>query len=395
MGGKRMASQRQQMALGLGLLALLVLLALFQDPADDAEAYDLDSAAPDGLRALSLWLQDMGYEVERTGPDRFSVLPETDLLFIFPSQRSFEIVEATVVRNWIDKGGTLVLIGSAANDVCLTEIFDTVTVPAWTLDGTVQQVQPLLPDLASQWVADSGMEKLDLGETNLPVPVLARTSGDVTAAVQSFGRGTVWYLTADHDFVNDSLLVREQAALIPALLRWVPDGGTILFDTYHLYAQREQTVNQIASIQDWLYRTYTGWALLFGIGIVFVFLLLEGWRLGPPLPEQTGVRRREAAEYVAAMAGLQHKAQLGAAVARHHKRRLKVTLGRTYHISPDLADSEFASRLDQGRGSLSPQQIREVKAVLRELDTSTDDKSLIRLVTEVDLLLTSQYGPQP
>jgi hypothetical protein len=160
-----------------------------------------------------------------------------------------------------------------------------------------------------------------------------------------------------------------------------------VFDTYHLFSRRHQAGGQIASIQDWLYRTYAGLGLLFGIGVTLIFLLLAGWRLGPPLPDQTGVQRREAAEYVAAMAGLQRRAQLGAAVARHHKRRLKASLGRTHRISPELADPEFVLRLEQSQGLLSSKQIRDVAAVLRDLESSTDDRSLIRLVGEVDRLL--------
>ena len=387
MGGKRMASQRIQTVLGLALLASLILLALLQGPTDAAAPYDLNSAGPDGLRALRLWLQEMGYTVAQTGQERFFLPPDTDLLFIYPSQRPFRDTDAAAVHDWVLEGGTLVLVGSTSDDVYLKETFQTAALSARSFGSELQQVQPLLPDLASEWVTDAGRQKLDLDRASQSISVLARTNGDVTAAVQELGRGTVWHFTTDHDFVNDSLSDRQQAALIPALLRRVPDGGNILFDTYHMLSYGKQTSNQIASIRDWLYRTYTGLGLLFGIGVVLVFLLLEGWRLGPPLPEQTGVQRREAAEYVEAMAGLQRRAHLGAAVARHHKRRLKAALGRTHHVSPDLADVEFVHRLERSRGYLSPQQIREVAAVLRGLEVSTDDRNLIQLVFKVDRLL--------
>ncbi len=76
--------------LGLILLGglLLVVSALGSRPAQPIP-FDLDSSAATGLRALDLWLQDLGYNVRRIGGMQFQLPADADLLFVYPNQLSY------------------------------------------------------------------------------------------------------------------------------------------------------------------------------------------------------------------------------------------------------------------------------------------------------------------
>jgi hypothetical protein len=147
---------------------------------------------------------------------------------------------------------------------------------------------------------------------------------------------------------------------------------------------------RIRSIQDWLYGTPTGWATLFLLLVGLLYLLLSGRRLGPPLTIPMQGRRREAAEFVTAMAGLQRRARASDAVARHHRRRLLLALGRSYRIPADLDDREFLRQLRLVDPTLSDERAARLEGVLAGLSSLPDEERLVALVAEADQILTSK-----
>jgi hypothetical protein len=169
-----------------------------------------------------------------------------------------------------------------------------------------------------------------------------------------------------------------------ALLRQAPPGALVVLDTFHVTGPEAR---QASTLQDWLWGTPVGWATGFGLAVLFLYLLLQGARLGPPLPVVAEGRRREAAEYVSAMAGLQRRARLGSAVVAHHRRRLKRELGRRFGISPDLDDRVFVERLGSVTDGVDGALTGRLGALLTELDSRPDDARLVRLVATIDQLL--------
>jgi len=167
----------------------------------------------------------------------------------------------------------------------------------------------------------------------------------------------------------------------------VPEGGRILFDTYHLSLQESGTNDgQIESLQEWAYTTPSGWATLFVLLLGFGFLLLHGRRLGPALPTITQGRRREAAEFVVAMAGLQRRAGVRESIARHQRHRLKQGLGRPWQIPADLPDEEFVARLVAANPAVDAARLRKL---LANLTHAADEAALVALAQEVDSVLGS------
>jgi hypothetical protein len=219
------------------------------------------------------------------------------------------------------------------------------------------------------------------------VPVLSVPDGEAAVWVERRGEGTFWLMAQRYAFVNADLMENEQPYLWLALLRNVPAAGKIVFDTYHLFGPDPLASGRIGSIQDWLYGTPTGWATLFLLLLGLLYLLLSGRRLGPPLTIPTQGRRREAAEFVVAMAGLQRRARASDAVARHHRRRLLLALGRSHRIPADLDDGEFLRQLRAVDPTVSDERAARIERVLAGLSSLPDEERLVAEVAEVDQLL--------
>lgn len=382
------AGGRIQLWLALALLVVLVSFTLLQGEPRAPRPFDPTSAAPDGLRALWLWLGEMGFVVERNDGAAFAIPDDCAVIFVFPGQHEYSSAEAADLRAWVATGGTLVLIGPTPFDDALTDAFQVEPGPA--ADGLVievEQRQPLLPDLAMPLRLTNNASTLDLSSAPAAVPVLTTASAQVTLAIQRIEQGGVWHLSPHHSLINEQLRDPAQATLVPALLRHAPAGSRILLDTYHLFGPDVSPDNGITSLQDWLYRTAMGRALLFALVVTLLFLFLQGRRLGPPLPTPEESRRREAAEYVTAMANLLRRGQQRAFVAAHHKRRLKRAIGRTLHVSPDLDDAAFVRQVQHNNTTWPPEDVQPLATLLRTLDGDSPERDLTQAVSQVDKVL--------
>ncbi|MFN8492674.1 MAG: DUF4350 domain-containing protein [Caldilineaceae bacterium] len=388
-----MSRGKLQFSLSLLLLLLLVVFAALFSGQKEARPYDLDSAGADGLRALRLWLGKMGYTVERTGGQAFALPEQVALLFVYPNQEPYSESEATTLSKWVANGHTLVLIGPDSQDEALVNAFGVASQFDSQFTNTASQQQPLLPEANTTVNTLSDLSTfLNVEQAPRAIPFLATRNKTVKIAVQQVGRGVVWHLSLDFLLTNEQLRDKNVAALMPALLRNVPDHGALLFDTYHLYGPdlNGNLGKQITTLQEWLYRTPFGWAILFAFAAALLYLFLQGRRLGPALPTVTAARRREAAEYVMAMATLYRRAQQREAVAQHHKQRLKRGLGRSLHVNASLLDDEFVQRLQTTEASLSGEEAEAIRQLLTQLEDQPTEGSLVRLAASVDELLATR-----
>lgn len=384
--GARLTRGGRWLWIGLGLLvvALFVIALRAAGSGGERRAYDPRSSESNGTRALFLWLEQMGYRVETIPQTRFALPDNADALLLFPGLEPYADAEAQRLAAWVNGGHTLALV--AADEPAIEEVLKT-RAPSYV--GSIAdagQVQPLLPETPSRWLEIWGDSGFPAPVPTDAIPVLAHESGDATLLVQAHGGGTVWSLAGVHAPINATLRNSHQAAIVAAILRTVPPGGTILFDAYHFYGPIE-SVARIETLQDFVYRTPAGRALLFALGALALYLLLAGRRLGPPLPNLQETRRREAAEYVRAMAGLKRRAHTAPDVAAHHRQRLKSALARTRALDPRVDDRAFAQRLRAHTavdGSLDAAALAEVERLLAALAAPKDERALVEAAAAVD-----------
>jgi len=379
---------------GWALLALAVLVALLlavtatrqAEPAA-APPFALDSAQPTGLLGLVRWLEALGYRVERARGWELASLPADALLFVYPNQRTFTAAEAAALREWVAGGGTLFLVAPAGD---LAATFGVYSYPSDTLTIARRQVQPLLPEgRESYWTSlQFPAQVLDLSGAPGAVPVLADDAEDVVLAVQALGDGVVWYAAPGIALSNDGLRQNAQGELLPALLRDLPPGGTAVFAAGDFFATAG--AQPIATLQDWLYRTPSGWATLLGLGACALFLLLQGRRLGPALVTTAERPRREAAEHVRALAAMARRMQLSGDLVERQRRRLKRGLAQRRPVSADLPDAEFVERLSRVTPALAPEVLAQVTDILAELRPALDEQRLVTLAAQIDDILRQE-----
>lgn len=386
---RRVRLDRRTLSLALLIaliLALLLVSALVGAPGAPLP-FDLDSTHPTGLRGLRLWLEEMGYPVQRNDGLTFQIPEQASLFFVYPNQLTYTEAEAAQLRQWVADGHTLVLVGPDATDAALEKAFGVGAQAAEPMQVQQEQAQPLLPDGPAASTADVGQAAaLDLHGAGAAVPVLRTSSDTPVAAVQQVERGWVWHLAPGTAFSNGGLANGGQGSLLVAILRTVPSRGRAVFDTFHQFGV-SRAGDTISTLQEWLYRTPTGWATGFALLTLGLFLVLQGRRLGPALPGGREVRRREAAEFVHAMANLTRRAHRTDDVALHQRERLKRGLAQRRAVSADLPDDQFLARLAETAPPLSAEQQAHIAAVLRGLSACGDERTLVKLAAQVDDLL--------
>jgi hypothetical protein len=321
-------------------------------------------------------------------------LPAAALLFVYPNQRNYTADEAAQLQQWVAGGGTLLLAGPAPEDNALAEAFGVRMIPATAVAAARYQAQPLVPEgRESYWPSlQFDAQAFDLAGAPSAIAVLADEAGQAALAVQAVGDGMVWHVVPGLAFSNDGLRQNSQGELLPALLRTVPADSKVIFDTAHMFGAGPGN-QQIATLQDWLYRTPGGWATLLGFAACAAFLLLQGRRLGPPLVTTAERPRREAAEHVRAMAAMARRAQLSSDLAEHQRTRLKRGLVRRRAVSADLPDAEFVEQLHRATPALAPDLLAQVESVLVGLRPEIGEQRLVTLAAQIDEILR-QAGVQ-
>lgn len=376
-------------AIVLLLIALAVSRAMTASM-NNVRPYDFDSLQPMGLRALHQAFRAMGYTVIDRRGAFFAPPRDGDLLLTWPGAESWSNREVLALRRWVERGGTAVVVANQSDYQWSFEPWGVDVSPHYNLylNSELVQAQPLLPESPASMASAYSPIHFDFGGNIVPATMVERTGWRATAGVETVGNGAIWYLTDAHNLTNANLADPNQTAILAAILRLVPDGGTIVFDAYHLYGPEvpEGEPSPAQTIQDWLYRDPLGQAVLFALIVGVLGWVMAGRRLGPPLRSVKELKRREGAEYVRALAGLKRRAHAGEEIAARQRLRLKNSLGRPRHIAAALDDGAFITAL-RAAGDLDSASIEQAEALLVRLRDARDEKALVTASAAVDEFL--------
>lgn len=370
----------------VGLFVLLILFTIYgpgsNQPETQGKPGSAHSAGSDGALGLQRWLQSLGYDARNLEYTEWSIPDEAEVLFVLaPRTDRFSTEDAAETMRWVRDGGTLVLVhtqesGVFNRDELMTELQATVVISD-EIDEieNARAVQPLLntPPVISVPVNTNGA--LDLRRDDY-LPLLSTRLGDSLVGLQE-GRGYVYLGSSLYPFTNDGLQEPGSAPLLLNLLARAEPGATVLFDEYHHGYRTPPTIRRVALQQGW------GWAVLYAVLVIAMYILLTGRRFGRPVPLRTDVARRSSAEYVQSLAMLFQRAGKRSYVLSHYHSQLKRRLARPYGFVPLADDDAFVKELLRYRG-ITDEQAARLRTLLAQLSGSVSEDQLVQLVRAAD-----------
>ena len=376
---------RRDVLMVSGLLIVLLLVtvfaSIFQTKTEQIPPLSSESNLPNGARALRLWMEEMGYQVNNAPGSEYAVPAETRAVLILEPSLSSNITseEWKTLRAWVSEGGLLLL---ASREIWFNLTTANLPVSATSLTGAQKTVLPAAPIFRAPPV----MRPLRLaprfafvfqqGQKILP---LLDVDGRSVAVDIPEGKGHI-ILVADSGFLtNAGLKEPGSGEWMLNVLAELPAGSAIWFDEWH-HGERATGEQTNLGPEAWLTNTPSGLALLYAFVVNFVFLLLAGRRFGRPVPLQRDMVRRAPLEYVTALAGLNQRAGHRRALLQHYRVSLKRAFGRRYRMDAGLPDDEYVAQLARYKPDLDSAALLNLLQRLNQKNVS--ETQMVQLARE-------------
>ncbi len=305
----------------------VVLAAASREVAKGLPIPSTFSGAPQGLRVLARYLDELGYR--QAALQRFDELPSRGTLVIasdtgFMKQPSE--ADAERLASWVERGGRLILVGAGC-----AELAGRLDPTAGVMRSSAATLEPSFPSAYLDGVSTLvwGPERVEVDGSRWVT--LAGDAGGEAIVVGRFGAGEVVWVSSTYPFSNEGIVRDDNARLALTLLT---AREPVSFDEYHHGFVVGGGVLDRVGVNGRLALALLGVALL-------VWLAARGRRLGPPIDE-TIVPLARTGAHVASLAALYQRAgarqealvQLREALVRALARRYgSVSLGVRRHPS--------------------------------------------------------------
>ena len=390
-------SRWRDLALILVLFGGLIVFTIYgpgrSQTTDEGRRGSAHEVGDEGALALQRWLGSLGYAPANLEYADWRVPDDVGALLILnPVEEPITREHADEVLRWVREGGTLIAVDERPQAMlapnALWERLSATTAVSDTNDVAPAErataAQPLLftPRVESVPVQTRGALTL----ADPAYVTLLQTEFGPTLIGRQEGRGYVYLAVAAHPFTNVGLREPGSAALILNLLARVPRGATILFDEYH-HGFTTAAAVAAPSLRRIILSQWWGWAGLYALAVVILYIFLTGRRFGRPVPLQRDIARRSSGEYVESLAQLLQRGGKQRQVARHYHDMLKRRIARPYGITAAAEDELFVREVMRS-GTASEDQIDALRRLLTELARpNLSDADLVRLVRAVDDLV--------
>jgi hypothetical protein len=365
--------------LAIGLVALLVIVTAgvaLLTPREEEAPPPLASFsnAPEGARALKLWVEELGYSVYEASLRRYTIPATTQLVFLLEPTEFISDAEWNGLDEWVDEGGTLILAGEGLYANFAADHYEFSLNYTRTLTLTAQTPLLAAPVLTAPLAFQTSAYYTTARTDFL---TLAATEAGPVIVTFPRGQGRVILSATPFLFCNAALKEPGNGELVLNLIG-LAGGGNVRwawFDEWH-HGIRPETAGQAAQQwgpQAWLTRQPAGQAMLYIAAVLFVALFLRGRRFGRPVPLPHELHRRAPLEYITAIANLNRRAGLRAVVLSQYHHRLKRELGHRYRLDPALPDDEYVHALTKFNPNLDAAQLRALLAKLRKRSVSENE----------------------
>ena len=452
---------RQRLQAAMYVLAVLLLLAVLAwlrgQPEEDLPPGSSYSSAASGTRALYLWLEAVGARPERLEDPQSVLRGRPDVLLVIQPQ--FPVLPTT--RPLFDavpeRRGTLLLAGDSP---ALENYASQLGVRFASFDGgrtdMLASPPPSRPGAGTGGppAAQGLLLQVEARRHILPgdglQPELLAPGGEWLAASKPYQQGRLVVFTPARLFTNEGLRDPDTARFLHGLLTdrlgaaprgpvAPQDRPVVLFDEVHrtlpgAAGESDGEASMEQRIYRWVLGTSIGSAAVYGTALIFLYLLLSGRRLGPPLravsPGRTarpgstasatptagsphargapassaaledaaaggGAMSRTMYEHVQALAGLYRRSrQLGyvrAHYARHYRRRVARIVGTDAPVTQ-------AGPLDPdalARYGIPLHAATRFAAAIADIEAARSERQLTEAVRHAEALLAEGACTRP
>ena len=375
----RRFSRDTWLAIGLLIILLLTTIAAAIQQTKEPPKPPLASFSntPNGTRALSLWLESLGYTVSSPVAEAFHPPEDASLIFLLAPTMPILESEWQAIDAWVEAGGTLIIAEGSQGRGEAQWHYDFRYKSYDPQDNPVAAQTPLLANpLLSTLENFRPAYYLDSQRDDF-VTLLAAGPHPVLVLLRQ-GNGRIIISAATNPFSNAGLKQAGNADLVLNLLAGVPQGELVWFDEWH-HGVRSESV-EIIGPGRWLRYTPAGRSLLFAAGVVFLALLLQGQLFGRPVPLAREIQRRSPLEYITAIANLNRQAGHRRHVLEQYHQQIKRHFGRRYHIDPTSSDEQFVAELSRYHPGLDRDALAGLLRRLQE--KNMNEQEMIRLAGE-------------
>lgn len=380
--------QRRDLFILVGLFVLMfVLISLLPNNRNESLSRIPTSHSdnPYGTQALLLWMQELGYDVERLEYRSFELESYDAALFIFDPSTSFSNEEIEHLIEWVSDGGVLVMTASNSSPLTngpidqLLEEFEITTSGPSANQIEIERApvnQPFfdLPPIQEVEVRTSRRLEIERHE----YAQLVGSPQDPIMVGFPYDLGYVYVLSSVYPFSNNGLQLEENAQFTLNLLQRIPDYGRVLFDEYHHGYVETPSLRRFLLQQAW------GKGLVFSFFSILVFLIWTGRRFGKPIPLKEEVVQRSSSEYVESMAELFQRGGKQNYIRQHFHNTFKRRIARPLGINPKIDDKQFLSELER-HSIVNSEQIAHTLTQLQRKDLS--EKELLEVIKQADRIL--------
>jgi hypothetical protein len=361
------------------LLAVATLVFAFVTvgtaPTSSGRTGSVYDDGPGGAAALRRYLDAMGARTTTLQGERF--VPDvstTSVLFILGATEAITPTDAENVRKFVSAGGTAVV----ATDLGLSErpLLDAfgLSITGLALPGVHPLTNAVFADPPARALAVDRAGSLSLSPRALALASDGRTT--IAAAVRE-GRGTFYVLASLGPFLAAGLGQADNARVALAFAHdAVAQGGTVAFDEYH------HGFHPSADVLVLMQSTWPGRALVFAVAAGFLYLVLSGRRLGPPVPLDPRPAR-SSLEYIRGFAGLVRRSGRGEIARRRLRRDLRGGLARALGLDPGIDFERVLGTL----AATDRQRAAEARAVDDALGRRLREDQLLRTVGQIERLV--------
>ncbi|MEP7136284.1 MAG: DUF4350 domain-containing protein [Chloroflexota bacterium] len=364
-----MKSISRDARLGIGVLLLLVIVTAFAATQKKTQQQypplSSLSSAPDGARALKLWIQELKYNVDEQVLTDFEPPANVAILLMLEPQSSTD-GEMKAVDTWVENGGTLILIGEQFGMLAVIDHYKFSFSYLPDSSGIPVVTAPLLLSPMGFDSSNTGIHIALESKRDDYVTLMSYQGKPVLVAFEQ-GKGRVILGTVTAPFTNAGLKLAGNPELALNILALARTKGTVWFDEWH---HGVQSGAQISGPTEFLRRTPVGHALLFVTFAVFIALFMQGRGFGRPVPLAQELKRRGALEHVIGIANLSRRAAHRSAVMMQYHGQIKRKLGQRYRLDPGMDDEAYVNTLAGYNPSIDKNELLNLLKRLKRRDMS-------------------------